>query len=60
MDQATVELSVAQEVMSPHEHFIRCIERDELPLTGLADATDTLKVCLAFNRSAETGQAAAV
>jgi len=38
------------------QHFLDCIENDAEPLTGIEDAIDTLRVCVAFNRSAESGQ----
>jgi len=60
MDEETVEVPVRSDVPSKHEHFLRCIENDEEPLTGIEDAIDTLRVCLAFNRSAESGQVEAV
>lgn len=38
------------------EHFLRCIERGEQPLTDGADARATLAVVLAFYESARTGE----
>jgi len=56
MDEETVEVPIQTDVPTKHEHFLRCIEQDEPPRTGIDDAIDTLRVCLAFNRSAESGQ----
>jgi len=56
MDGKTVDLPPAENAPSKHEHFLRCIERGGDPLTGVEDAIDTLRVCLAFNRSAMSGQ----
>ncbi|HID09764.1 MAG TPA: hypothetical protein EYP17_00485 [Candidatus Latescibacteria bacterium] len=58
--EETVEVPVRRDIPSKHEHFLRCIEDDEQPLTGIEDTIDTLRVCLAFNRSAESGQVEAV
>jgi len=38
-----------------HEHFLDFIETGRAPLTGIDDAVDALRVCLAFNRSAAGG-----
>jgi predicted dehydrogenase len=56
MDEETEELPPLTDLPEKHEHFLRCIENDEQPLTGIEDAIDTLRVCLAFNRSAESGR----
>lgn len=42
------------------EHFFRCIERGEQPLTDGADARATLAVVLAFYESARTGKPVAL
>ncbi len=57
MDEETEEIPIPDHVPSKHEHFLDCIEKGEQPRTGMDDAIDTLRVCLAFNRSAETGAA---
>jgi len=54
MDEKTKEIPIAQNVVKKHEHFLNCIENNTKPKTNVDDAIDTLKVCLAFNRSAET------
>lgn len=51
------ELPGREDVPSKHEHFLRCIETGEEPVNNVKDAIDTLRVCLAFNRSAESGRA---
>ena len=56
MDQETEEVEVSDDVASGHERFLDCIERNERPLNHIDDAIATLRVCLAFNRSAETGR----
>jgi len=60
MDQKPTELPVVTDVETPHEHFLRCIETGAASVNDLEDAIDTLKVCLAFNRSAESGNVEAV
>jgi len=55
MDEKPEELPLADDVPSPHQHFIDCIETGATPNNGIDEAIDTLKVCLAFNRSAESG-----
>ena len=54
MDEDPEDVPIAQDVSSKHEHFLECLQTGDTPLTGIEDAIDTLKVCLAFNRSAET------
>ncbi len=54
MDRETVPIEPAA-VQSKHEHWLTCIDDGKVPLTSVDDAIDTLKVCLAFNRSAQTG-----
>lgn len=56
MDEKPEELPVAEDVPPPHQHFIDCIETGASPNNGIDEAIDTLKVCLAFNRSAESGK----
>jgi len=54
MDKDAVELPVDVSPPPKHEHFLQCIESGEPPKNGIDDAIDTLRVCLAFNRSAES------
>ena len=57
MDQPPRELPARpRRPLDRYAHFLDCIERDQRPLTGLPEALATLRVCLAFNRSAATGQ----
>ena len=55
MDEEPVEEPVG-EAGSKHAHFLDCIESGAEPLTSIDDSIDTLRVCLAFNRSAASGQ----
>ncbi|MBT3375630.1 MAG: Gfo/Idh/MocA family oxidoreductase [Lentisphaerae bacterium] len=56
MDGKPEELPLADNVPSPHQHMINCIQTGTAPNNGIDQAIDTLKVCLAFNRSAESGK----
>jgi len=56
MDEETVEVPIDVTPPTKQQHFLDCIENDAEPLTGIEDAIDTLRVCVAFNRSAESGQ----
>ncbi len=56
MDEKPVELTDIGGVPAPHEHFLQCIENGSMPRNGIDDAIDTLRVCLAFNRSSASGQ----
>ena len=56
MDEETVEVPVDEEVPSLHETFLHAIEEGRTGLEDMDDAIDTLRVCLAFNRSAAGGQ----
>lgn len=60
MDQETVEVPIDKAVTSKHNHFIDCVEQGLTPLTHIDDAIDTLRVCLAFNRSAQSNAVEAV
>jgi len=55
MDKKPREIPVDIELPTKHEHFLNCIETGEKPVTNMDDAIDTLRVCLAFNRSAKSG-----
>jgi predicted dehydrogenase len=55
MDQDTVDLPVAADTPSAHGHFLDCLESGTQPRNGIDDAIDTLRTCLAFNRSAASG-----
>ncbi len=54
MDGETVEVPIGGSVVTKHSHFLDCVERGAKPLTDIDDAIDTLRVCLAFNRSARS------
>ena len=55
MDEDTVEVPIDQAAPTKHEDFLRDIETGKPPVNGIEDAVDTLRVCLAFNRSVTTG-----
>jgi predicted dehydrogenase len=56
MDEEPVEVPVDTDIPSRQEEFLRRIEAGRVDLAAFDDAIDTLKVCLAFNRSVETGR----
>ena len=56
MDAEPVEVPITVEVTPKHEHFLDCVEGKARPLNDIDDAIETLKVCLAFNRSAAGGR----
>jgi predicted dehydrogenase len=56
MDQEAVELPIREDVPTAHRHFLDCLHSGEPARNGIEDAIDTLRVCLAFNRSAASGQ----
>jgi len=55
MDAETVEVPIDSDHPTRHEEFLDCIETGTPPVNGIDEAIETLKVCLAFNRSAESG-----
>ena len=56
MDEDTVDVPVSTEIKPKHAEFLDCIEAGTQPLTDINSAIDTLKVCLAFNKSAKSGE----
>jgi len=56
MDGETTEVAIDTTVPTKHEHLLDCIETGAEPRTGIDDAIDTLRVGLAFNRSARSDQ----
>ena len=56
MDKDPVEIDTDPDVPSRQEAFLHAIEAGNTSLEGIDNAIDTLKVCLAFNRSAKSGQ----
>ncbi|HUW56933.1 MAG TPA: Gfo/Idh/MocA family oxidoreductase [Planctomycetota bacterium] len=56
MDAETVEVPIERDVPSRHETFLRAVEDHRVDLRDLDDAIDTLRVCLAFNRSTASGR----
>ena len=56
MDEEPADLEPEPDVPSKQAHFLDCLEKGEPAVTGIEDAIDTLRVCLAFNRSAESGK----
>jgi myo-inositol 2-dehydrogenase/D-chiro-inositol 1-dehydrogenase len=56
MDRDPVGLPTLPNVPSAHEHFLDCLASGNQPRNGIDDAIDTLRTCLAFNRSAASGQ----
>ena len=56
MDEEPVDIEPESDVPSKQAHFLDCLESGEPTITGIDDAIDTLRVCLAFNRSAESGK----
>jgi predicted dehydrogenase len=55
MDEDPEEVPIRDDVSDKHSHFLDCIEESIQPLADIESAIDTLRVCIAFNRSAETG-----
>ena len=55
MDAETVSLQPLEGPKSKHHEFLDCIDTGTQPLSNIVDAIDTLKVCLAFNRSVQSG-----
>jgi predicted dehydrogenase len=60
MDEETEQVPIDESVPTKHAHFLDCLETGAPLLNGLDEAIDTLRVCLAFNRSAASGQVEAV
>ena len=56
MDEDPEEIPVREDVIDKHSHFIECLEQGVQPITSIDDAIDTLRVCIAFNKSAESGK----
>ena len=56
MDQKPEPLGRCAAPPTKWEHFLRVVEGREAPRCGMDDAMDTLRVCLAFNRSAVSGR----
>ncbi len=56
MDEDPVDVPINEEIVSKHAHFLDCLEAGRQPLNDIDDAIATLKVCLAFNRSARSNQ----
>jgi len=56
MDQSPEPLEPGDPPPSKWEHFLRVVEGREAPKCGMSEAMDTLRVCLAFNRSAASGK----
>lgn len=56
MDKDVEEIPIDEKTMSKHAEFIDCIEQNKQPKTDVDSAIETLKVCLAFNKSAASGQ----
>jgi predicted dehydrogenase len=56
MDREAEEIPELPPVPTAHEHFLDCLESGTEPRNGIDDAIDTLRLCLAFNRSAASGQ----
>ena len=60
MDEETVEVPVNDDIPSRQDQFVHAVEEGGVDLTGIDDAIDTLKVCLAFNRSVDSGRVASI
>jgi predicted dehydrogenase len=56
MDEDPEEVPVRDDVLDKHSHFIECVEKGVQPLVDIESAIETLRVCIAFNKSAETGE----
>ena len=56
MDQPTQEVPPKAEVATMHAHLLDCIQLEHEPLSGIDAAVDTVRLCLAFNRSAQSGR----
>ena len=56
MDREPVEVPIDRDVPSRQEEFVRAIESGCASLEGIDNAIDVLRACLAFNRSAASGQ----
>lgn len=54
MDSEPVRIPVAQP-RGKHDHFLDCIESGESPKTDITAGLDTLRACIAFNDSANSG-----
>lgn len=55
MDAEPVRLPVATP-RGKHDHFLDCIESGAVPKTDITAGLDTLRACVAFNRSAASGR----
>lgn len=60
MDEDAEDIPIDETIRPKHAEFLDCIEKATEPLTSIDSAIDTLKVCLAFNKSARSGQVEAV
>lgn len=60
MDADPEPVTIQEDVPTKHAHFLACLESSATPRTNIDDAIDTLRVCLAFNKSAESGRVEAV
>ena len=56
MDEDVEEVSIDDDVPSKHQDFLDAVENGKPLLNGIDEAIDTLRVCLAFNRSARSGR----
>ena len=56
MDRETRQVPINTGVAGKHDHFLDCIERGDRPVNDIDDAVETLRACLAFNRSAQSGR----
>ncbi|MBN1673520.1 MAG: Gfo/Idh/MocA family oxidoreductase [Kiritimatiellae bacterium] len=56
MDEETEPVPIAGDVPSKHAEFLDCIEAGTQPRAGMESAIETLRLCLAFNRSAQSGR----
>ncbi|MFW5798016.1 MAG: Gfo/Idh/MocA family protein [Planctomycetota bacterium] len=56
MDNDPVDIERKTDVPQSHVYFLDCLEQGTQPINDIDDAVNTLRVCLAFNRSAETGK----
>lgn len=56
LDQTESEEIIPHPAPSMHQHFFDCIEKDRQPIVDGPSARQTLAACLAFLKSAETGE----
>lgn len=56
MDEETEEVPLGEDFPTKHEEFLDCLESGQQPLNNIDAAIETLRLCLAFNRSAKSNQ----